>query len=66
MRKKAIRGMKRRVALLDEGQPIAPVGAPADAARPVEVWLTATSLVNTAGQVYAIVTTERMLGSREG
>jgi two-component system CheB/CheR fusion protein len=27
--------------------------------RNVEVWLTATALVNAAGQVYAIATTER-------
>jgi len=28
----------------------------------VEVWLTATALVNEAGQVYAIATTERERG----
>ncbi|HWR25726.1 MAG TPA: PAS domain S-box protein, partial [Methanosarcina sp.] len=32
--------------------------------RIVEVWLTATSLVNEAGEVYAISTTERQINSK--
>jgi two-component system CheB/CheR fusion protein len=33
--------------------------------RIVEVWLTATALVNEAGKVYAVATTEREFGLKE-
>ncbi len=32
----------------------------------VEVWLTATALVDASGQTYAVATTERKMGREEG
>jgi two-component system CheB/CheR fusion protein len=34
--------------------------------RSVEVWLTATALVNETGQMYAVATTERMMEEGQG